>query len=229
MNRFFLRSVGAIAIVGFFLAALSCARDQQLVSIEVQPSIENFGAVDPTLNVQLRALGHYVHPPVTKDITDQVVWASNTPGVAIVTSTGLVSPNGTDCGNSLITATEQTNHSSGDRPSTGALITGSMTANVACAGTGGAGGGGGGGGGGGTSAITVDFSGAGSGTVSSMPVRLGCASQCAVTFPTGTNVTLTATPNSGSTFGSWVGCDSTSGQSCSVLLSSDRIVTVVFN
>ena len=228
MNRFFLRGLGALAILGFFLAALSCAHDQQLVAIEVQPNVENFGAADPTLNVQLRALGHYIHPPVTKDITEQVVWASNTPGVAVVTSTGLVSPNGTDCGNSLITATVKTDSSAGGRTSSGALITGSMTANVTCAAGGGAGGGGGGGGGG-SEIITVDFSGAGSGTISSTPVGLGCASQCAGSFPAGTSLTLTATPSAGSTFGGWVGCDSASGQSCSVLLNNNRVVTVTFN
>jgi hypothetical protein len=229
MNRFLLRSVGAIAILGFFLAALSCAHDQQLVGISVQPSVENFGAQDPTLNVQLRALGHYIHPPVTKDITDQVTWASNTPGVAVVTSTGLLSPNGTDCGNSLISATVQTNHSTGDRPSSGALITGSMTANVTCAGGGGASGGGGGGGGGTNFILSVDFSGAGSGTINSTPAGLGCASQCADSFPSGTNVTLTATPSAGSTFGEWIGCDSPSGQSCSILMNNNRVVTVIFN
>ena len=28
--------------------------------------------------MQLRALGTYIHPPVTKDITNQVTWESNT-------------------------------------------------------------------------------------------------------------------------------------------------------
>jgi hypothetical protein len=40
MNRFLLRSAGALAILGFFLAALSCAHDQQLVSISVEPTTE---------------------------------------------------------------------------------------------------------------------------------------------------------------------------------------------
>lgn len=36
MNRFFLRGVGTLAILGFFLAALSCAHDQQLVAISIE-------------------------------------------------------------------------------------------------------------------------------------------------------------------------------------------------
>lgn len=83
-----------------------------------------------------------------KDITDQVTWSSNTPGVAVVSSTGLVSPDGLDCGNSLISATVQTNSSAGNRSSNGAIITGAMTANVACVGATGSSGGGGGGEGG---------------------------------------------------------------------------------
>lgn len=230
MRVFLLRSAAAAGVLASFVAMLSCAHDQQLVSIDVQPSTENFGGADPSLGpVQLIAYGHYIHPPVTKDITSQVDWSSNTPAVAVVTSAGALSPGGVDCGNSLVTATVKTNSSAGGRSSSGALITGSMTANVTCAsGTGGAGGGGTGGGSG-NLVITVDFSGAGGGTVLSTPNGLGCSSQCFGNFPPGTSVTLTATPSVGSTFGGWVGCDSTTGQGCSILLNSDRVVTVIFN
>lgn len=229
MRVFLLRSVAAAGVLALFVAMLSCAHDQQLVSIDVQPSTENFGGTDPSLGpVQLIAYGHYIHPPVTKDITSQVVWSSNTPTVAVVTSAGALSPGGIDCGNSLVTATVKTNSSAGGRSSSGALIAGSMTANVTCAsGTGGAGGGGSGGGSG-TFVITVDFSGAGSGTIFSTPVGIGCAVECSQPFPSGP-LTLTAAPSTGSTFGGWVGCDSTAGLSCSIQLNSDRVVTVIFN
>ena len=232
MRVFLLRTAAAAAVLASLLVTLSCAHDQQLTSISVQPTTEDFGAADPSLGpVQLIAYGHYIHPPVTKDITSQVVWSSNTPTVAAVTSTGALSPGGVDCGNSLVTATVQTNSSAGGRSSSGAVISGSMTANVTCAsGTGGAGGGGGSGGGSGSSfVITVDFSGTGSGTITSLPVGLGCASQCAGPFPAGTNVTFTATPDAGSTFGGWVGCDTSVGQGCSVLLNNNRVITVTFN
>ena len=230
MRVFLLRSVAAAGVLASFVAMLSCAHDQQLVSIDVQPATENFGSADASLGpVQLIAHGHYIHPPVTKDITNQVIWSSNTPAVAVVTSTGALSPGGVDCGNSLVTATVKTNHSAGGRSSSGAIVSGSMTANVTCAtGSGGAGGGGGGGGSG-SLVLTVDFSGAGSGTINSTPVGLGCASQCAGSFPAGTSLTLTAAPDVGSTFGGWVGCDSTTGQSCSILLNNNRVVTVTFN
>jgi len=132
MNRKGLRFVAVFAMLIYCAGLLSCAHDQQLTSITVQPDTENFGVADPSLQVQLRALGHYIHPPVTKDITDQVTWATNTAAVATVSSTGLLAPGGSACGNAQITATVRTNHSSADRPSTGAIITGSMTATVVC-------------------------------------------------------------------------------------------------
>src|SRR5215469_15582851 len=230
MRVFLLRSSAVVGTLGLLLAMLSCAHDQELTSISVQPTTEDFGSPDPSLGpVQLIAYGHYIHPPVTKDITSQVRWSSNTPTVAVVTSMGALSPGGVDCGNSLVTATVKTNSSEGGRSSSGAIISGSMTANVTCASGSGGAGGGGGGGTGNTFVITVQFSGAGSCTISSFPVGLGCASQCASPFPAGSNVTLTAAPNAGSTFGGWVGCDTTVGLACTVLLNSNRVVTVTFN
>ena len=114
----------------------SCGRDQQLTSITVQPTTETFGAANVPLSVdagstaQLTALGSYIHPPVTKDITNQVTWASSNPQVVTVNSAGLITATGLACGNSFITATVTTNSSAGSRSSSGAIVTGNMTANV---------------------------------------------------------------------------------------------------
>jgi uncharacterized repeat protein (TIGR02543 family) len=75
-------------------------------------------------------------------------------------------------------------------------------------------------------ALRVNLS--GSGTISSSPRGLGCASNCSGNFANGTSVSLTATPN-GSTFGGWTGCDATSGAVCTVNLTSDRTVTATFH
>jgi List-Bact-rpt repeat protein len=204
----------------------SCAHDQELVSIAIQPSSETFGAANipvsanAGLNVQLRALGTYIHPPVTKDITNQVTWSSNDTQMLTVDSSGLLTATGLTCGSSLISATVTTNHSSGGRSSSGAIVTGSITANVVCFGSGSGNGG---------PLLTVNFTGSGSGTVTSSPAGLGCATSCSTNFPNGTAVTLTAAPNSGSTFGNWVGCDSVNGQSCALILTTNRTVTVTFN
>ena len=225
MNRKGLGYVLGFAGMLCFIGLTSCAHDQQLTSITVQPATENFGAsdipvnLDAGLNVQLRALGSYIHPPVTKDITGQVTWTSNTPDMVTVSPTGLATATGLACGSTLISATVTTNKSTGNLSSTGAIVTGFMTANVICFSSGGGTGG---------ANLTVTFAGSGSGTVTSTPSGLGCASTCSSSFPSGTAVTLTATPN-GSTFGGWSGCDSVAGQACTVNLTSDRTVAVTFN
>jgi hypothetical protein len=205
----------------------SCGRDQQLTSITIQPASQTFGASTiPVINnagstVQLRALGSYIHPPVTKDITNRVAWASNDAQMVTVSSAGLLTATGMACGNSLVSATVTTNKSSGNISSSGAIVTGYMTANVVCFT--------GSGGGGGSNILTVNFLGTGAGTVTSNPAGISCASTCSAGFSNGATVTLTATPN-GSTFGGWSGCDFVSGQVCTVNnLTGTRSVAVTFN
>lgn len=225
MNRFLLRSAGALAILGFFLAALSCAHDQQLVSIEIQPTAETFGATnipvpdDAGLSVQARALGHYIHPPVTKDITNEVVWGSNDPQMVIVNSTGLVTAVGGSCGSTIISATVTNNTSAGNRPSAGALVTGSMTANVVCfSGTTN-----------GNATLTVMFAGTGAGSITASPGNEFCSATCGLTFQSGTGpITLTAATNG--TFGGWQGCDTVNLTVCTInQLITNRQVIVTFN
>ena len=125
-----------VCAVAFLIS--SCGHQQQLVSIAIEPSTETFGdaktpvILDKGLNVQLRALGSYSHPPVTKDITNQVTWSSNTPQMVTVNSTGLITATGDACGGTIISATVTTNSSDGGISSSGAVVTGSMTANVVC-------------------------------------------------------------------------------------------------
>lgn len=209
-------AVLAMALTTCLLFHLSCARDQELVSITVQPDTETFGVPDPSLHVQLRALGNYVHPPVTKDITGQVTWASDATQVVTVTTGGLLAPGGGACGNAVVSATVQTNQN-GSRTAHGAIVTGMMNANVTCPGSSG------------SSTLTVSFTGRGAGTVTSSPSGLACANSCTGSFTTGTTVSLTATANIGSIFGGWLGCDTASGPVCNVILNANRVVTVTFN
>lgn len=138
MRRFLRGKTGTVVVLGCMIFGLSCGHDQQLVSIDIQPTVETFGAANipvsanAGLSVQLRALGNYIHPPVTKDITSQVTWSSNTPLMVAVNPTGLITASGNSCGGTLITATKVTNTSAGGIGSTGALVTGTMTANVIC-------------------------------------------------------------------------------------------------
>jgi hypothetical protein len=135
MNRNWL-SLVLVCAVALFLP--SCGHDQQLVSITIQPAIETFGATnipvkaDAGLSVQLKALGTYIHPPVTKDITSEVTWGSDDIQMVTVTSTGLITVTGETCGGTLISATVNTNSSVGNLHSAGAIVTSSMQANVVC-------------------------------------------------------------------------------------------------
>jgi phospholipase C len=75
--------------------------------------------------------------------------------------------------------------------------------------------------------VTVQL--AGSGNVSSNPTSAiaNCASDCTGVFSTGTTVTLTATPNAGSTFTGWTGaCSGTA--SCTLTPTSQLSVTATF-
>jgi hypothetical protein len=217
-----------LLVVATVLVSLSsCGRDQQLVGITIQPASETFGAAnvpipaDAGLQVQLRALGSYIHPPVTKDLTDKAVWSSNTPQMMTVDSTGLLTVTGQTCGATLVSATVTTNSSAGGLTSSGAIVTGFMTGNVVCFTSSGGGG----------PLLSLGFQGLGSGTVSSSPAGLSCSAACATqAFPVGTQVTLTATPTGTSTFGSWQGCDTPGTTNpCSVNLTAPRTVIVSFN
>lgn len=215
--------IAVLAVASLVAVVPSCGRDQQLVSISIEPTTETFGAANIPVSanagstVQLRALGTYIHPPVTKDISNQATWASSDIQMITVNSTGAITATGLVCGATLISATVKTNTSSGGISSSNAIVTGNMTANVVCfTGTG--------------PALTINFRGSGTGTVVSSPTGLSCMGPCTGSFPTGTTVALTATPNSGSTFGGWSGCDVVSGAVCTAAnLTADRSVTVTFN
>ena len=128
---------GLVVMAGVMLSVASCGRSQELVSIAVQPAQETFGQAGETAipvgaQVQLRALGSFIHPPVTKDITSQVIWTSNTPQMVTVDASGVITTTGNACGDTLISATVNTNKSSGGVNSNGAIVTGTMTASVLC-------------------------------------------------------------------------------------------------
>jgi len=76
--------------------------------------------------------------------------------------------------------------------------------------------------------LTVNKAGTGSGSVTSSPPGIDCGATCSATYTSGTVVTLTATPASGTTFTGWSGCDTVSGTTCTVTMSVARSVTATF-
>jgi hypothetical protein len=232
MSRKWFGLAALIVIASSLLTVSSCGDPQELVGITVQPATETFGAsdipiiADAGLQVQLRALGSYVHPPVTKDITSQATWTSNDPQMVTVTPGGLATATGNACGATLISATVGTNADGSGVSSSGAIVTGYMTANVVCYT------GGGSGGGAAEPELTINFSGSGTGTVTSSTSGFSCAStavSCIDSFASGTTVSLTATAVAPATFGGWSGGGCTGTSTCVLLLETNTIVTAAFN
>ena len=76
--------------------------------------------------------------------------------------------------------------------------------------------------------LTVSKLGTGSGTVTSNPAGINCGATCSGYFPSGTSVTLTATPAVGSTFAGWSGACTGTG-TCTVTIDPAKSVTATFN
>jgi hypothetical protein len=81
--------------------------------------------------------------------------------------------------------------------------------------------------------VSISNAGGSSGRVTSDPAGINCGtappSDCTQDYPTDEDVTLTAAPGAGSVFVSWAGCDSTSGNQCSVRMGGTRNVSANFN
>jgi len=97
----------------------SCGADKRLISIDVEPENVIFEGVGAA--VQFKATGHYIHPPISQDITDQVQWSIDVKYLATITSGGLATATSV-CGNGNAIATVYSHP--GDPPS-GTVVTGS--------------------------------------------------------------------------------------------------------
>jgi PKD repeat protein len=75
--------------------------------------------------------------------------------------------------------------------------------------------------------LTVSTAGAGAGSVGVSPGGLSCTSSCQPSFDSGTVVTLTASPDPGSTFSGWTGDCSGTG-TCQQTMSQAHSVTATF-
>jgi hypothetical protein len=78
-----------------------------------------------------------------------------------------------------------------------------------------------------TQPLAVATSGNGTGTVSSSPAGIDCGSTCTHTYATGTSVTLTETPASGSVFSGWSGACSGTGN-CVIAMNQASSVNATF-
>ena len=138
--------------------------------------------------------------PVTMTGTG-ATWTSSNSAVATIDATGLAT--GVSPGTTTITAT--------DRSGASASTTLTVRDQV------------------GRVSLSVIRAGAGTGSVSSSPPGISCGTDCSEPYDSGTSVTLTASPASGSTFNGWNGCDAVSGAICTVTMSASRSVTATFD
>jgi hypothetical protein len=74
--------------------------------------------------------------------------------------------------------------------------------------------------------LSIDRTGSGAGRVTSAPGGIDCGTACSANFPAGTAVTLTATPDSGSSFDGWSACGGTG--SCDIVLTGSTTLTATF-
>lgn len=219
------RSISVLGLVGaaVWLSSLSsCAHNQDLVSITIVPSSFTYGAASSgglQTPIPLTAYGRFIHPPVTKDVTALVTWASDVTPVADVDSTGHLT-DGTSCGGANISATYYTDNGNKNGP----LVVGYMfvtvdgPASLGCTPAGSA------------PVLTVNFGGTLTGTVISSPAGIDCSfnNTCSAPFTAGSTVTLTATPSGSSNSVSWNGCSSAMGFTCTVILETSTTVTATF-
>jgi len=110
--------IGVITwIVVALLVLPSCGFKRQLVSITLIPNDVNI--TGSGVDVQFKAVGNYIHPPDSRDITNSVTWQSAAPQVVSITASGLAT-SGNVCGQNItITAT---GHSDPHDSSSGAVV-----------------------------------------------------------------------------------------------------------
>jgi hypothetical protein len=205
MKSSWLRALVLGAVVLASVVSLSCGNKQELVSITVQPNKVTFLGVGAT--AQLTALGNYIHPPATKDITNLVNWTTDSP-TEVTVNKGLVTAINV-CGGGNVIATSGSPGSSVVRGSANVVI--EFEGGTGCP-------------------VSLGVSVTGSGFVTSQPAGINCGPVCSALFPSGTSVTLSGSPTNGATGVTWGGCDSIqpTTNTCTVVMSTSRAVTATF-
>ena len=77
-------------------------------------------------------------------------------------------------------------------------------------------------------ALTITIQKTGTGTGALTGNGISCGSDCTEIYSYGTSVVLTASPSTGSSFSGWTGCDTTSGNTCTVNMTANKSVSAAF-
>jgi hypothetical protein len=192
-----------IAAATLLFSLSSCGFNQHLVSIQVVPPGSTFNSVGSS--TLFKAIGTYEHPPATKDITDQVTWSVDSQNLVTITDTSLVTAVSI-CGTGNLTASyyDSPNYVYGT-----AFLTGGGAGTAACN----------------QAVLTVNVVGAG--TVVDSTGVINCPGTCSADYTLGSTIGLTATP--GASLSSWTNCNSSVGNTCTVVLNVNTTVTATFN
>jgi len=206
MSRKWFSVVVLIAAATFFLSLSSCAFNQHLVSISVVPSSTTFHAVGSS--AVFKAIGTYIHPPQTKDITSLVQWSVDSQNLVTITNTSLVTAVSI-CGTGNLTASlmDGSNYVAGS-----ATLIGGGAGTATCN----------------QGVLTVDIVGSGGTVVDSTGV-IKCPGTCSANYALGSTIGLTATPGAGKSQTNWTNCSTFAGNTCTVVLNFDTTVTATFN
>ncbi|MGA2981648.1 MAG: hypothetical protein ABSD76_18805 [Terriglobales bacterium] len=202
-------ALGALVAVGAVLSLPSCGHDQKLVSLEIQPGTFTFlepYSPPPATNVmeQYSAIGTYIHPPATKDVTSQATWKIDD-GVVTMSTPGLFTAAPDYCGGGNISATvpEGTGGASNVLIAY-ATVTVDNPLVADCPGYG--------------TEVELSVQVTGPGTVISTTGTINCPPECITPVAVGASVGLTAEPQAGFTVMWSSACTSESGNDCSVTI-----------
>jgi hypothetical protein len=217
---------GAVSTTAI-LTVTNTATTPQTPTLIIIPGAETF--TGPGGTSQLLAIGNLAGNGQVQNLTDTVTWISSSPSVASVSPTGLL----TSIADPAFGLSYSTTITAIGTTTTGntSVITSTILATVVSRYT--------------TAptvpvvpepVLTVTLLGSQNGSVLGMngtTQEINCGgggTVCSALVPVGTPITLTETPNAGSTFGAWSGnCTVASATSCSIIVSNDVTVTAKFN
>ncbi len=204
---------GGLVLLAVASMLIGCGFKRKLVTIEVEPPAATFGTPAIGAQIDFTALGHYIHPPDTHDITSQATWKTDVPQLVSVNA-GVVSPLG-GCGVANISASVQQD---GNLVIGFATVTINDPTNPICPG-------------GSTTQGVVTVGLTGPGTVTSSPAGINCpTAACGAQFQVGTTIVLTATPDTSHSFTGWGSCPTVNGSTCSIpVVQGTTGVTATFN
>jgi hypothetical protein len=208
-------ALSALVAVGAVLSLPSCGNEKQLVNVQVQPATAIYGTPNAG-PVDFSAIGTFIHPPSTQNITTQVTWSTDIPELLTLNDQGVagaVAPSGGGCGIAQVIATgKQGTGGSGNIVIGYATVTVQDPTDPLCPG------------GSATQAVvTVNIlPNMADGTVTSVPAGIDChpGGTCGAQFTVGSTMTLTETPATGETFVNWTGGCTGSGTTCSITVPS---------